>query len=115
MPTGIDDLTIIFDRDTLNDELIDQVCNEIQTEVNPDHLEWISDYAIIMLVGEGMRDRIGVMRDIATPVSREGISLRMVNQGASEISIMLGTAAKDADRAVAAIYDYFFKQEGQGE
>ena len=115
MPTGIDDLTIIFDRDTLNDELIDQVCNEIQTEVDPDHLEWISDYAIIMLVGEGMRARIGVMRDIATPVSREGISLRMVNQGASEISIMLGTAAKDADRAVAAIYDYFFKQEAQGE
>lgn len=115
MPTGIDDLTLIFDRDTLNDELIDQICNEIQNEVSPDHLEWISNYAIIMLVGEGMRDRIGVIRDIATPVAREGISLRMVNQGASEISIMLGTAAKDADRAVAAIYDYFFKQEAQGE
>ena len=110
MPTGIDDLTIIFDKNKLSDEIIDSVCDDIQTEINPDHLEWINDYAIIMIVGEGMKNHIGVMRDIATPVAAQGISLRMVNQGSSEISIMIGTTTEDADRAVKAIYDYFFKR-----
>ena len=63
-----------------------------------------------MIVGEGMKNHIGVMRDIATPVAAQGISLRMVNQGSSEISIMIGTTTEDADRAVKAIYDYFFKR-----
>ena len=110
MPTGIDDLTIIFDKNKLSDEIIDSVCDDIQTEINPDHLEWINDYAIIMIVGEGIKNHIGVMRDIATPVAAQGISLRMVNQGSSEISIMIGTTTEDADRAVKAIYDYFFKR-----
>lgn len=58
MPSGIDDITIIFNNDFLNDQLIDQICNEIQATINPDQLEWIDDYAIIMIVGEGMKKRM---------------------------------------------------------
>lgn len=110
MPSGIDDITIIFDRNKLSDEQVDIVCSEIQSEVNPDRLEWIEDYAIIMVVGEGMANRVGVMRDIVVPVAENNISLSMVNQGSSEISIMIGTHRKDAINAVRAIYDYFFNQ-----
>ena len=110
MPSGIDDITIIFDRNKLTDEQVDIVCSEIQAEVNPDRLEWIEDYAIIMVVGEGMANRVGVMRDIVVPVAENNISLSMVNQGSSEISIMIGTHRKDAINAVRAIYDYFFNQ-----
>lgn len=111
MPTGIDDLTIIFDRDHLNDALIDELCNAIQEEIDPDSLEWIDDYALIMIVGEGMRQQVGVISGITQAIASNGISVRMINQGASEISIMLGTAAKDADKTVAAIYDYFFNKD----
>lgn len=108
MPSGIDDITIILDRNQIDDELVDIICNEIQEEINPDQLEWIDNYAITMVVGEGMRNRTGVINDILTPLTAENIAVPMINQGASRISIMIGTYDKDADKAVQAIYHRFF-------
>ena len=108
MPSGIDDITIIFNNDFLNDQLIDQICNEIQATINPDQLEWIDDYAIIMVVGEGMKKTPGVSRQILDSLASKGITPRMINQGASQISIMIGTKKEKADKAVKIIYQDFF-------
>ena len=108
MPSGIDDITIILDRNTVDDELIDTICNEIQEEINPDRLEWINNYAITMVVGEGMRNRTGVINDILMPLAQKQIAVPMINQGASRIAIMIGTYDQDADEAVRAIYHRFF-------
>lgn len=108
MPSGIDDITIIFNRKFLNDQLIDLVCNEIQSTINPDQLEWIDDYAIIMIVGEGMKDQPGVSAKILSSLKMEGITPQMINQGASQISIMLGTKKQEASLAVKTIYNDFF-------
>ena len=62
-----------------------------------------------MIVGEGMRNQVGIMRDIICAISDHNINLHMINQGASEISIMLGTKSADADRAVKYIYEAFFE------
>lgn len=111
MPSGIDDITIIFNRKFLNDQLIDLICNEIQSTINPDQLEWIDDYAIIMIVGEGMKYQSGVSAQILSSLNKKGISPRMINQGASQISIMIGTKKEEADLAVKTIYHQFFKGE----
>lgn len=108
MPSGIDDITIIFNNDFLNDQLIDQVCNEIQATINPDQLEWIDDYAIIMIVGEGMKKKHGVSREILDSLDDHDITPRMINQGASQISMMIGTKKEKADQAVKIIYHQFF-------
>ncbi|MRN06339.1 aspartate kinase [Lactobacillus sp. 0.1XD8-4] len=108
MPSGIDDITIILDRNAIDDQLVDIICNEIQEEVNPDCLEWIDNYAITMVIGEGMRDRTGVIDDILMPLAEKNIAVPMINQGASRIAIMIGTYDEDADDAVRAIYHRFF-------
>ena len=108
MPSGIDDITIIFDKKELDDELVDIICNEIQEEINPDRLEWIDNYAITMVVGEGMRNRTGVINDILNPLAEKHIAVPMINMGASRIAIMIGTYNQDADAAVRAIYHRFF-------
>lgn len=109
MPSGIDDLTVIFDKRQFTEELRAQMCSEIQKVIHPDQLEWIDDYAIIMVVGEGMRNKIGAMKNITTPLAKEHIAIHMINQGASRISIMLGTKKEDAANAVSQIYQQFFK------
>lgn len=115
MPSGIDDITIIFNNDFLNDQLIDQICNEIQATINPDQLEWIDDYAIIMVVGEGMKKYHVVSRQILNSLGDHDISPRMINQGASQISMMIGTKKEKADEAVKIIYHQFFaKEENHG-
>ena len=108
MPSGIDDITIIFDKKELDDELVDIICNEIQEEIDPDRLEWIDNYAITMVVGEGMRNRTGVINDILNPLAEKHMAVPMINMGASRIAIMIGTYNQDADAAVRAIYHRFF-------
>lgn len=108
MPSGIDDLTVIFDKRQFTESIRQQMCKEIQKVLQPDKLEWIDDYSIIMVVGEGMRNKIGVMKNITAPLANKHIAIHMINQGASRISIMLGTKKADATAAVAQIYQQFF-------
>lgn len=110
MPSGIDDLTIIFDRNQLDNDTIHKMCADINNTLHPDTLEWIDDYAIIMVVGEGMRAKIGTIENIIRPLADHGIAVHMINQGASRISIMLGTRESDADNAVRYIYQHFFSK-----
>ena len=111
MPSGIDDLTIIFDKTNLSQDKVDAMLADIAADIKPDTLKWLPSYGIIMIVGEGMRNRIGALTEIVTPLKENGISLQMVNQGASEISIMLGIQPDLADSAVKAIYNNIFKIE----
>ena len=108
MPSGIDDITIIFNRQFLNDQLIDLICSEIQSLINPDQLEWIDDYAIIMVVGEGMKYQESISAQILSALNEQNISPQMINQGASQISIMIGTKKEEADQVVKTIYKQFF-------
>ncbi|WP_412989684.1 aspartate kinase [Pediococcus siamensis] len=108
MPSGIDDLTIIFDKNQLDDETIHEMCRDIRNTLHPDQLDWIDDYAIIMVVGEGMRSKVGTIENIICPLAVNGIGVHMINQGASRISIMLGTKRADAKKAVKQIYQHFF-------
>ncbi|WEV70694.1 aspartate kinase [Lactobacillus sp. ESL0785] len=108
MPSGIDDLTVIFDKRQFTKGVREKMCQDIRLQLHPDSLEWIDDYAIIMVVGEGMRNKIGVMEKIIAPLAAQNIGVHMINQGASRISIMLGTKKKDAPAAVRQIYHNFF-------
>ena len=108
MPSGIDDLTIILDDRQLNEAKRKAVCDEIQAAVHPDVLKWIDDYAIIMVVGEGMAQRTGLIQTILQPGASAGVHVSMINEGASQISLMLGTSRESANRAVKAIYNAFF-------
>ncbi|UQS84437.1 aspartate kinase [Apilactobacillus apisilvae] len=111
MPSGIDDLTIIFDKDNLDKPTIKKLCNDIQETIKPDKLSWIDDYAIIMVVGEGMRDSANTISDIIEPITNDNIPIHMINQGASQISIMIGTREANANQAVKSIYKEFFNKE----
>ncbi|MBA1434769.1 aspartate kinase [Bombilactobacillus bombi] len=108
MPSGIDDLTVIFDKRQFTEKLRQQLCQEVKAVLKPDYLEWIDDYAIIMVVGEGMRNKIGVMNQITQPLAKNHVAIHMINQGASRISIMLGTKQADAAITVSQIYQQFF-------
>ena len=111
MPSGIDDITIIFKKDVLTDQLIDVICNEIQTSLNPDQMQWIDDYAITMVVGEGMKDKLTLCASLLYPLGKKNISIQMINQGASQISIMIGTRRQDEEVVIKTIYDNFIAQD----
>ena len=109
MPSGIDDLTVIFDDRQFNDRKIRAISAEIKRVLRPDKMRWIPDYAIIMVVGEGMQERSGALERVIQSLADKHIQISMINQGASKISMMLGVQTKDADEAVVRIYDEFMR------
>ena len=64
--------------------------------------------AIVMLVGRGMTRSIGIAAKAAAAFAKANINIRMINQGSSEVSIMFGVTAQDAQKSVIALYHAFF-------
>jgi aspartate kinase len=107
MPSGIDSISIIMrSKEIENKE--EQVLSDIRKHCDVDELSVEHDLAILMIVGEGMHRIVGTASRITHALAEANINLRMMNQGASEISIMFGIDVEDADKAVKATYEYCY-------
>ncbi|MBF7017215.1 aspartate kinase [Staphylococcus durrellii] len=107
MPSGIDSISIIMrSKEIENKE--EQVLSDIRKHCDVDELSIEHDLAILMIVGEGMHRIIGTASRITHALAESKINLRMMNQGASEISIMFGIDVNDAEKAVKATYEYCY-------
>lgn len=105
IPSGIDSMTVVFsavDNDTLN-----ALTDAVKREVQPDNISLTTDVALIAIVGHGMKSRPGTAARAINRLSNAGINLRMIDQGASEINIILGVSDADFDRALIALNGEF--------
>jgi aspartate kinase len=81
---------------------------KIERELKPDDLKTEYDLSLVAVVGEGLRNKIGVLGSAANALADAGVNIKIVNQGSSEISILFGVSTKDETRAVKALYKAFF-------
>ncbi len=105
-PTGIDSMSVIISDEQLDDKA-EIVKNEIQNMLNPDRVEVQHGLALIATVGEGMAYRPGIAARLFTALGEAGVNVRTIDQGSSEINIIVGVEAVDYERAVRAIYEAF--------
>ncbi len=103
IPSAIDSMSIIVSDDQLAGRETG-VLQGLERALQPDRLEKHSPLALIATVGEGMAYRVGVSGTVFGALGAAGVNVRMISQGASEISILIGVAADDYERAVRAIY-----------
>ena len=108
IPSGIDSISVIIRCEKFDPALEKRTIARIKRELNPDSVIVSHDYAILMVVGEGMCYSAGMLARATTALARAGINISMVNQGASEVSFMIGIRSADHDRAVRALYEAFF-------
>ena len=108
MPSGIDDVSVIVRESVLTDTQAQRIVDKIQTELEVDDVHISNDIAILILVGEGMQYQVGIAAKATSSLAEAGINIEMLNQGSSEISIMIGVKASDCDRALKALYHAFF-------
>lgn len=106
MPSGIDTLGIVFSTSDLKSgqsHLVDDIYSMCQ----PDSLEVFTGLALIATVGRGMIKQIGVAGRLFSALGRNGINIRMIDQGSSEINIIVGVEEKDFEKAIRCIYSEF--------
>ncbi len=108
IPSGIDDMSIILKQHGLDENKEKRIVKRIKDELDVDHISVDKDLALVMMVGEGMRNTLGITARAATSLAKAGINLDMINQGPSEVSMMFGIKANESDKAVRALYEEFF-------
>ena len=106
MPSGIDTMTIFVHQDEF-EEHEQKVLAGIHRAVNPDDIELESDLALIAVVGRGMRQTRGTAGRIFSALAHAHVNVKMIDQGSSELNIIIGVREHDFEAAIKAIYDIF--------
>lgn len=109
IPTGIDDISVVMRANQFDDnDKLEELLEDIEQQFEPEWIHVERDLAIVVVVGEGMRDTIGIANRATAAFALSGISLRMINQGASEISMFFAINDKDLDKAINGLYINYF-------
>lgn len=106
MPSGIDTMTIFVHQDEFQ-EKEQKVIAGIHRAVEPDFLELESDLALVAVVGRGMRATRGTSGRIFSALAHANVNVKMIDQGSSELNIIIGVRDHDFEAAIQAIYDIF--------
>ena len=106
MPSGIDTMTIFVHKDVF-EEKEQKILAEIHKAVNPDHSELESDLALIAIVGRGMKSTRGTAGRIFSALAHAHINVKMIDQGSSELNIIVGVRHDDFKNAIRALYEIF--------
>ena len=108
IPTGIDTMSFVIDASELKNGVLDEVCEQIRTTVYPDSLRVIHDIALIAVVGHGMARSVGTSARLFEAIARAGVNVRMIDQGSSELNIIVGVDNDSYERTIKAVYEEFF-------
>ena len=107
-PTGVDNINVILQERFFPPEIRERVLNRIRDELGAEEVSFEPGLALLMIVGEGMRYSVGLAARAIGAISAANINVEMLNQGSSEISIMIGIRAGDRKAAIRAMYHEFF-------
>lgn len=106
MPSGIDTMSVFVQQSDF-EEKEQKILAGLHRNVDPDFLEIHSNIALIAVVGRGMKSTEGTAGKLFTALAKEDINIRMIDQGSSELNIIIGVNEKDFEKATRAIYHAF--------
>lgn len=106
MPSGIDTMTVFVHQEEFEGKE-QQVLSAINRAAKPDSIELEADLALIAVVGRGMRATRGTAGRIFSALSHANVNVKMIDQGSSELNIIIGVKNCDFETAIRAIYDIF--------
>lgn len=106
VPSGIDTLTVFVHQDEFVHKE-QKVVSGIHRLADPDSIDIEADLALIAVVGRGMRSTRGTAGRIFSALAHANVNVKMIDQGSSELNIIIGVANKDFETAIKAIYDIF--------
>ncbi|MFC0233212.1 aspartate kinase [Vagococcus entomophilus] len=110
MPSGIDDISIVLRESQITSELEQILLERLKKELCLDEVKVRHGLSMIVVVGEGMKSRVGIAAKGTCALAKAGINLEMINQGSSEVSIIFGIKKEDEIDAIKALYHAYFNE-----
>ncbi|MDP4179404.1 MAG: aspartate kinase, partial [Bacillota bacterium] len=106
MPSGIDSICLVIEDSQLENKL-DLIIDDIKRQCKPDSIDVYPNMALIATVGRGMLKTKGIAGKIFKSLADNDINIRMIDQGSSEINIIIGVENIDFENAIKSIYNAF--------
>lgn len=108
VPSGIDTMSLVIDGSLLPPEKLNRVIEKIKESVSLDFVRVIEDIALIATVGHGMSSSVGTSARLFGAIASADINVKMIDQGSSELNIIVGVKNEDYEKCIRAIYAEFF-------
>lgn len=106
LPSGIDTMSIVLSTSSIEGKR-ERLVSLIKAAVNPDSIEIDDDMALLAIVGRGMRKTRGTAGRVFAALAHAHINVKMIDQGSSELNIIVGIAEEDFEKALCSIYEIF--------
>ena len=106
LPSGIDSISLVIADAQLGKKL-DKIVKEIHHQCQPDSVQVLPKMALVATVGRGMAYTPGIAARLFQALYQAQVNVRMIDQGSSEINIIVGIEPNDFEKAVQAIYQAF--------
>ena len=106
LPSGVDTMSVVVATSAL-DPIRERVLNAINRSVRPDSISAEDGLALLAVVGRGMVKAKGTAARVCNAISSAGVNIRMIDQGSSELNIIVGVEESDLERAMQAVYSEF--------
>ncbi len=110
VPSGIDTMTVFVHQSEFV-EKEQKVLAGIHKLAEPDTIEMESDLALIAVVGRGMKATRGTAGRIFSALAHSNVNVKMIDQGSSELNIIIGVKNEDFENAIKAIYNIFVEAQ----
>ena len=112
LPSGIDTMSVILNTHCLEGRR-EQILNALCHACEPEAISIEDDLALIAVVGRNMVANKGVAARLVGAISRADINIRMIDQGSSELNIIVAVSEADFENALRAVYDEFLRGDGK--
>ena len=109
MPSGIDTMSVIVHQEEFADKE-QEILAGLHRNCHPDLIDIETDLALIAVVGRGMKSERGTAGRIFSALAHAHVNVKMIDQGSSELNIIIGVSEKDFEKACNAIYEIFVLQ-----
>lgn len=106
VPSGIDTMTVFVHQEEFEGKE-QQVLAEIHRLTQPDSIDIEPNLGLIAVVGRGMKSNRGTAARIFAALAHVNVNVKMIDQGSSELNIIIGVDNRDFEAAIKAIYDIF--------
>ena len=109
IPSGIDTMSIVFEAEQAEGYKLERILEGIKDETEPDVIRVMENVALIATVGHGMSSSIGTSARLFKAMAEANVNVKMIDQGSSELNIIVGVKNEDCEKCISAIYHEFFK------
>lgn len=108
LPSGVDTMSLVIDNMYLQDGMMETLIEEMKEAVSPDRVYTHENIALVATVGHGMAKNVGTSARLFSAIANAGINVLMIDQGSSEMNIIVGVENEHCTDCIRAIYNEFF-------